>query len=535
MLTGRPPLRGDNVRATMAKQVTEIPASVRALRPEIPPRVDRALTRALSKDPSARFASVTEFLDALRSDDEYEPHVPMTATRSIAVLPFVNSSPDPENEYLSDGITDELIDALSKLEGLRVASRTSVFALKGKAMDIRAIGALLGASVVLEGTVRRAGNRLRVTAQLSSTDDGRLLWSQRYDRTLDDVFAIQEELSRTIVGTLRAAFGGDEDLPAKRYTENVAAYGLYLRGRYAWNKRTQEGIAEAIGYFEQAIAADPNYALAYTGLADAYALHVDYRSVPVEEGFSRAKAYARKALALDETLPEAHASLAWTLFIHDWDWNGAAREFQRAIELNPRYAVAHQWYAFLLVIRGHTEEALVEAHTAVELDPASVSARRSLGWSYFYARRYERARAHLLHAVAMNPMTEETYRVLGLVLSMHERHDEAIRVLNEALALPGAGAYTRGTLGFALARAGDRRGAEAILAALEDEARTGYVMPVAFGLVHIGLGNHDRALDWAERAYEERRGWLAYFKVNPVLDPLRGMPRYEALIRRLGL
>jgi len=364
MLAGEPPFSGANARAVLMKQVMEPPRPIRALRPEVPASVERSLARALAKEPHDRYSHASEFAAALQAKDP-ELHLLPTTTRSIAVLPFVNASPDAENEYLSDGITDELIDALAKVDGLRVASRTSVFALKGKPQDVRAIGALLGASEVLEGTVRRAGDRLRITAQLTSTEDGRLIWSQRYDRTLHDVFAIQDEIARTIVDTLRVTSFADFASPvARRSTGSVTAYQLYLRGRYAWNKRTQEGVAEAIEYFQQAIAEDPAYALAYTGLADAYALHVDYRSVPVHEGFARAKDYARKALALDDGLAEAHASLAWSLFVYDWDWTGAAREFRRSIELDPRYATAHQWYAFLLASRGQLEEALVEGHTA---------------------------------------------------------------------------------------------------------------------------------------------------------------------------
>jgi TolB-like protein/Tfp pilus assembly protein PilF len=536
MLTGAPPLRGSNARSTMAKQVTETPPPLRAVRPDVPPAVERVILRALAKEPGARFETVMDFIDRLKAAENAAPQMPTTAIRSVAVLPFVNASPDPENEYLSDGITDELIDALTKVEGVRVASRTSVFALKGKPQDIRAIGALLGVSVVMEGTVRKSGERLRITAQLSSVEDGRLLWSQRYDRTLDDVFTIQEEISRTIVNTLRAtSLGVASDAPPKRYTDSVTAYGLYLRGRYEWNKRTQKAMVNAIDYFEQAIAADPNYALAYTGLADAYALQLDYRSVPVAEGFAHAKAYARKALELDETLPEAHASLAWSEFIYDWDWESAEREFRRAIELNPRYAVAHQWYAFLLAAKGQMDEALVEGHTAQELDSGSVSARRGLGFLYYYARRYERAADHLLRGIAMNPVAEETYRVLGLVLSTQEEHAEAERVLREALALSAGGTLTRATLGYALGRAGKRDEAEKLLDELEREARGSYVSPVAFATMHLGLGNVERALDWAEQAYAERRGWLTYVKVHPMLDPARGHPRLEALIRKMGI
>jgi serine/threonine protein kinase/tetratricopeptide (TPR) repeat protein len=535
MLAGEPPFTGANSRSTLAKQVTERPRPIRTLRPEVPASVERALARALAKAPEDRYPSAAEFAAGLDAKGA-EAHVLPVVTRSIAVLPFVNASPDPENEYLSDGITDELIDALAKVEGLRVASRTSVFALKGKPQDVRAIGALLGASEVLEGTVRKSGDRLRIAAQLTSTEDGRLVWSQRYDRTLHDVFAIQDEIARTIVDTLRVTSFADLATPlAKRHTDNVAAYGLYLRGRYAWNKRSQEGVSEAIEYFEQAISEDPGYALAYTGLADAYALHVDYRSVPVAEGFERAKSYARKALALDETLAEAHASLAWSVFVYDWDFEGALREFQRSIALDPRYATAHQWFAFLLASRGQLEEALVEGHTAQELDPTSVSVRRSLAWIYYYARRYEQARYHLTRAIAMNPTAEETYRVLGLTLAIEGELDEAERVLREAVAMPGAGSYTTATLGYALARAGGgkRAEAESLLVLLELQRERDYVSPVALATLHLGLGQHDHALDWAERAYEERRGWLAYLTVNPLVDPLRGQPRFEALLAKM--
>jgi serine/threonine-protein kinase len=535
MLAGEPPFKGTSPRAVMAKHVTEAPRPVRGMRPEVPLTVERALAHALEKDPDRRFASTADFVAALVAAEGTAVLSP-TATRSIAVLPFVNASPDAENEYLSDGITDELIDALAKISGLRVSSRTSVFALKGKPLDVRAVGALLGASVVLEGTVRKAADRLRITAQLTSTDDGRLLWSQRYDRKLVDVFTIQDEIAGTIVSTLRATMFADlsEHVP-RRYTESIQAYGLYLKGRYAWGKRTKEGVEEAVRFFEQAIAADPNYAPAYAGLADSYALDVDYRAIPVAESYTRAKAYARKALALDETVPSAHASLAWSLFIYDWDWEGAEREFRRAIELNPRYASAHQWFAFLLCSRGQHDSALLEAHTSLELDSASVSIRRAVGWLYHYARRYETAHDHLARAIEMDPTAVETYRILAQNFAMQGRLEEAERTFREALLLPAAGAYTKAGLGWVLGRAGKRAEAEQLLAALEASAREGYVSPVPFSMLHVGLGNVDRALDWAERAYDERRGWLAYFKVNPILDPLRDESRFQSLVDKMRL
>ena len=536
MLTGEPPFRGPNAQATMAMHVTKTPPSSRAMRPELPAMLDQVLAKALAKDPQQRYSGVREFLSALDASVLPRLSTARAAPRTIAVLPFINASPDAENEYLSDGITDELIVALAKVEGLRVSSRTSVFALKGKAQDVRAIGALLGASAVLEGTVRKAGERLRITAQLTSTDDGQLLWSQRYDRTLEDVFAIQDEIANTIVSTLRATtFASLETPVARRHTENVRAHSLYLRGRHAWNKRSQEAVFEAIEFFEQAIREDPNYALAYTGLSDSFALLLDYRSVPVQEWHERAKEYARKALALDESLAEAHTSLAWSLFIYDWDWDGAAREFRRAIELDPKYPTAHQWHAFSLASRGRLDEALLEGHVAQELDPASVSIRRTLGWLYYYARRYDQARYHLSRAIEMNPEAEETYRVLGLSVAMQGDLVEAERILREAITLRGAGPYAIATLAYVLGRKGDREGALAHLRDLEQRAAAGYVSSVAFATLYLGLADIEQALDWTERARAERRGWVTYLRINPIFDPLRESPRFRTLIEKMRL
>ncbi len=452
MLSGEPPFTGRTARQVIAKQVIEKPRPLRTRRPEVPLGIEETIHRALEKDPGRRFRTVTEFTAALRSGRATRRTV-ASALRGVAVLPFVNASPEQENEYLSDGITDELINALAKLQGIRVASRTSVFALKGKPQDVRAIGALLDSAYVLEGTVRRAGQQLRITAQLTSTDDGRLLWSQRYDRRLDDVFAIQDEIAQTIVSTLRSGTLAELPPASGRHTKNVRAYSLYLKGRFEWNHRTDEGVRNAIQFFEQAIEEDPSYALAYTGLADSYALQVDYRNVRVQQGFELARQYARKAIELDDSLAEAHASLAWCLFIYDWDWPSADAEFRRAIACDPQYASAHQWYQFQLISRGAIELALVEGLTAVELDPGSVSVRRSLGFTYIYARRYEQARLHLDRAIAMNPNAEESYRLLGVALALEGDLAEAERVLREATLSPECN-YTYATLGYVLSLAG---------------------------------------------------------------------------------
>ena len=541
-LAGEPPFSGSSARRLMARHITEAPPPLRTRRPEVPAGVDAAVTRALAKDAAQRFPSAGAFVEAIANavDDarrsDSAPQLARRATHSIAVLPFVNASPDAANEYLSDGITDEIIDALSKVRTLRVASRTSVFALKGRSLDVRAIGAMLGATVVLEGSVRRQGDRLRVTAQLTATDDDRLLWSQRYDRELQDVFTVQDELARTIVTTLRATWLADIGDPApKRGTENVAAYGHYLRGRWAMNQRTDAATHDAIDHFERAIAEDPAYALAYTGLADAYALHVDYRSVPSSEGLERAVRYARKALDIDEGLAEAHTSLGWALFIYFWEFETARSEFRRALELDPRYPTAHQWYAFFLAAVGRLDEGLVEGHTAQELDPASVSIRRTVGWLYYYARRFDRARYHLERAIEMNPTSEESYRILGLSLAVEGRAQEAVATLREAIAMPGAGTLTQGTLAYALDRAGLHDEASTLRASLEARAAREYISSTSIATAYMASGDHARTLDWLERAHAERRGWVVYLNVNPLMDHLRGEPRFAALIERMAL
>jgi len=511
-LAGEPPFAGASARAVMAQHLSEAPPPLRARRPDAPAAVEQALARALAKDPADRFATVAQFVAALEATDAPGAAPALVGkTRSLAVLPFVNGSADPENEYLCDGVTDELINALTKVEGLRIASRTSVFALKGKPQDIRAIGALLGVSAVLEGTVRKADDRLRITVQLAAADDGRTLWSERYDRRLDDVFAVHDEIARTIVSTLRTTFLADiADPTPRRYTDNVQAYSLYLKGRFCWNKRSQEGVREAIAYFEQAIDHDPGYALAYSGLSDSYGLQVDYRGVPVTEGYKLARRYALKALELDDTLPEAHTSLAWVQFAYDWDWAAAERSYRRALELNPAYATGHHWYSFVLLVTGQADQALVEAHTALELDPSSLSIRRGLGWLYYYTRRYEAAVYHLRRAIAMNPTSEDTYRILGLVLTQQGAYDEAERAFREAITLSPELSYATAGVAHVLALRGRRREAEALLAQLEARARDHYVSPVAFCIVHLGLRNTDQVFTWLERAYQDRRGWLTY-------------------------
>ena len=534
MLSGKPPVAGSGPRATMARHAIEPPPLIRTLRPNVPLAVELALQRALSKAPAERFSTMADFCDALVAAPAAVPSG--EGRRAIAVLPFVNSSADPENEYFSDGMTDELITALSKVEGLQVASRTSVFAFKNLREDVRSIGARLNVSAVLEGSVRKSGNRLRITVQLIGVADGRTLWSERYDREMADVFVIQDEIAGTIVRTLRSTLLGQLGDPTPvRYTENVRAYSLYLKGRFWWNRRTQTDIAEGVKFFEQAIAEDPGYALAYSGLADSYALDLDYRGVPVTEGMARAKLAARRAIELDESLAEAHTSLGWVIFIYDWDWTGAEREFTRAIQLNPRYATARQWYAWFLAAMGRLEEGLAEGRAAIELDPGSVSIRRSLGWLHYYARQHEPALENLKRALAMDPTAEETHRQIGLVYLQQGKYDEAEAAFKEALANTENGVMAFAGLGHVAARRGHPQEARAVLDELHRRARTEYISPVAFTGLYVTLSEADAAFEWLEKAYQERRGWLAYLNIEPLLDGLRSDTRFHRLVERMRL
>ena len=535
MLAGAPPFAGPSLRPVTHRHLADPVTPLRNTRPTVPPSVERAVLRALAKDPADRFATADELAQALAAPASPGAVAPPD-NRSLAVLPFVNASAEADTEYLSDGITEELINALANVGRLQVTPRTAVFPFKGSTEGGQAIGARLGVESVLDGSVRRAGGRLRITVQLTDVHDGRLIWSERFDREMGDIFALEEELARTIVAVLRIRFLGELTDPVpKRYTDDVDAYNLYLMGRFAWNKRTPEGTAEAIRHFEAAIARDPEYALAYTGLSDSYALEVDYRGAPVTDGLRRAKEEALRALALDDSLAEAHTSLAWVTFIHDWDWEAAGRQFARAIELNPRYASARQWHAWYLMAMGRTDEAISESRLAQELDPTSMSIRRSVGWLLQYARRWEESVAHLRYAVQLNPSQDETLWALGVSLMEMGALDEAERVLRESEALTIANYHAYASLGRLAARRGDMAEANARMAHLKEIAQSSYVSPVDFARLAIGLGDHDEAFEWIGRAHAERRGWLAYLRVEPLVDPLRGDPRFTQWLRTMRL
>lgn len=367
---------------------------------------------------------------------QHTPPPSSSEKRSIAVLPFANLSPDPENEYFSDGLTEELINSLTKIEGLRVASRTSAFAWKGKQENIRKIGQQLNVETVLEGSVRKAGNRLRITAQLVNIADDSHLWSERYDREMEDVFAVQDEIARAIVDALKIKLASDKKHQiVKPPTESIEAYNLYLQGRFHWNKRSKEGFERAIQYFGQALQIDPTYARAYAGLADCYTLLASYGHLNPQEGFPKAREAARKALDLDETLAEAHASLAAIKLNYEQDLEGARKEIERAIVLNPHHATAHHWHAATLAGLGRTDEAVAAIQRALELDPLSAIMRVTAGEVFQLAGRWQEAEEHLQKALELNPHLIGAYIALVRIYWLSGNWQQAEHALRRAIAL----------------------------------------------------------------------------------------------------
>ena len=453
---------------------------------------------------------------------------------SIAVLPFVNMHPDKENEYLSDGITEDIITALSQVKGLRVPARTSAFVFKGKNQDIRKVGELLRVATVLEGSVRK-GNKLRVTAQLINVADGYPIWSQRYDREMQDIFVIQDEISRSIVEALKVKLVQQGAL-VKTQTESTEAYQLYLKGRYYWNQR-EGGLRKAIHYFQLALLEDPKLALAYTGLADTYVMLGFYGYLPPTEALPKGKEAAEKALAIDETLGEAHSSLAQVIGYYDLEggWGAAEKEYRRAIELNENYPPAHSWYALNLSLKGRHASAIGEGKQALELDPLSLPVHCTLGWVYYFAQLYDQALAILGSALDKNPYFMLARLILGHVYAITARYEEALNELEKAVAIAPGNPVPLSTLGYtwAMARRPDK--ARKIVEELKRLAEQEYVRSYLIGYVFNGLGELDEAFDWFERARQERDMWLPFINVDPAFDKVRNEPRFQSLLKSIGI
>jgi adenylate cyclase len=456
--------------------------------------------------------------------------------KSIVVLPFVNISSEKENEYFTDGMTEELINALANVDGLRVASRTSSFAFKGKNLSIRKIGEELNVGAVLEGSVRREGDRLRVSAQLINVADGYHLWSNVYERDLKNIFALEEELAHSIVQALKPKLMPAEGVPlVKPATSSLAAHDLYLRGRYFWNKRTAESLTKAIGYFKQAIEQDPSYALAYVGLADSKAVLIEYGSSSAAEALPKAKRAALQALELDGMLAEAHVTLG-LISQYDCDWPAAEREYRRAIELKPDYPTAHHRYALLLISIGRLNEARVEAERARQLDPTSLIISNIVTIALYADRELDQALEQAKKTLELDPGFVQGRAQLALTRMAQSSYIEAVAELEQLRAtfavLPSRYA---GELGYAYAMSGRRAEALRMLAELEERSKHEYVSPSARALIHMGLGDKEQAFTWLDKAYVERDWRLRELKAFPLFDSLRSDARFTRLLKQMHL
>jgi serine/threonine-protein kinase len=453
--------------------------------------------------------------------------------QTVAVVPFENRSASPEDEYFSDGLTDELIHALTKVEGLRVVARVSAFTFKGKGVDVREFGQKLGATTVLEGSVRRSGNRLRVTAQLVNVADGCYLWSETYEREMQDLFAIQDEIARSIVETLRVRLGAGAPAAEPR-SDNLEVYQLYLKGRHHWLQRTKDGLEKSIGYYEQAIDRDPRYARAWAALAGAWSMLGAYGGLPSSHTMPQAKRAALRALELDRESPEAETALAYVLAVYDWKWQEAARHYQRAIELNPQDSDALHWYGYdFLGPLGRLDEALEWVEKALRADPLCLIIHASLGSLRLMRREYDLAIEQFHRTLALDPNFFKAYTGLGRVYLLQGRYPEAIEAFRKGQALSGG--YTSGGLGQAYALAGQRERAEQMVRRLTELAKKTYVQSVAIAMIYIGLGDHDRAFHWLERACQDREAPVVYLNTYPAYDPIRDDGRFPELLRRMGL
>ena len=459
---------------------------------------------------------------------------PPAPDASIAVLPFVDMSGERENAYFSDGMTEELINTLTKVDGLQVAARTSVFAYKNRNVDVREVGRELGVATVLEGSVRKDGARIRITAQLAKTSDGYHLWSETYDRELDDVFAIQREISGAIVSRLRGRLGATSSVAiAERSTANAEAYDLYLKGRYAWHQRSEQGLRRAADFFAQAVARAPDYARAYVGLGDAYAVLGFYDYLAPRESFPRAERAARQALGIDSTLAAPYATLGYVALYHHWDWKAAERFFQRSIALDPSYSTAHQWYSNLLAATGRFPEAEREMRIAQERDPLSLIANAALGWALYYAGDFDRAIAQCDRTLELSRDFEIAHLWKGWALEASGRRAEAVASIEEAVRLSHGATLPLLSLAHALASAGASDSARRVLAGVEAKTAGGYLPSYETAKVHLALGDRDAALRWLERAFEERSHSMAFLRVDPQLAALRAEPRFTRLVSRV--
>jgi len=540
MLTGEVPFKGETPLSIAMKHKSEKPKDPKTVNADIPYELSQLILNCLEKKKEKRYKEAQELLSELKKI--LEPKVEKVITpewkNSIAVLPFANMSGDPEQEFFCDGITEELINSLTQIRELRVIARTSSFAFKGKHEDIREIGRKLNVETLLEGSIRKSGNRLRVTAQLVDVSDGSHLWSDRFDREMEDIFMIQDEISLAIVDKLKVKLLGEEKAGlVKRYTENLEAYNLYLKGCYfCWNRRTQKGLNKSLEYYQKAIEKDPEFALAYAGAANTYMFLGWFKYLPPKVAYPKMKENALKALDIDDKISQAHSAIAWVKDFYEWDWIGAEREFKRAIELNASDAEAHHKYSHLLAEKGYLDESIAEMNRALELEPLSIYIHACSGMNLYLARRYEEAIGQLNKTIELDPNFYDPYGWLGMAYVQTDRHQQAVEILQKAETFPEIRTRMIAAQGYAYAVAGNIDEAQKRLKRVTEISKKEPVVPYFIAWIYAGLGKKDRAMDFLYKSSEERSSFMRMtIKVDPWFDSLRSDPRFTALLKKMGL
>jgi len=577
MATGRQAFGGRTGGAIIEAVLARPPVSVRSINPDIPPRLENIIDHALHKDRDQRYQRAADLLADLQQlnretdlsrqgpngDTEsislstatpaflsgsrrprtsttqksaFRAERPSRGISSLAVFPFENLTRDPENEYLSDGIPSSLINNLATVPRLRVIAQSTVFRYKGRQIDPQAVGRELHVRAVLTGRMMQSGGSLRIGTELVDVATGTQLWGEQFDRKPGDIFAIQDEISHEISEKLRLQLTrAEKERLIKRHTQDPEAYRLYLQGRHHWNRWTEEGFYKAIGYFLQAIEKDPGYALAFAGVADSYVLLGWNSYLPPKDAFPQGRAAAMNALQLDPGLGEAHASLAAVLWLYDWQWPEAQTEFKRSLALNPTYPTANHWHAEFVMTMGHPIEAIAKMKNSQELDPLSLIINVAIGWAFYMARRYDEAIEQLLRTVELDPHYPVTYWILGLLYRITGRHDLAISAGEKAVHLSGGSPLIRAALAHTYGVSGRASEARQALDDLTRLAKRKYVAPHFFAGVYIGLADNDRAMEYLEKSHDEHSHWLIYLHIDPSMDALRSNPRFQDLLKRVGL